>query len=399
LAEDLKRALVLAAERLQKKDTAGALEALAPLVQIDVEPATRVEALRIVSLAKLLAGDAAGALEASDEAVNVSEHTNPGVRGRAFERRAFVRQAKNDLEGARADLGRAARAFAEAGETQIRAQVEDRRGALAASRGELERATALHLTSAALRRGEKPPSLADGDRAPALLKLLESLPAKDAKSADPLGEAQALVHSAGAAHLAGGRPIARSALERALVLLADAPATSTRALRAEALHNLGVVLSDLGDHKAGLEKLEAALNLDQAGGSARDIVATRLRLSLVARRAGDMGRSRQEAESARADASKSGDTALAIEATLEASSACLAAGDGEAALAAAKAALDASAEIPPLHARATLHAASCAKALGKKDSAREGFSRAKALAEKVGDKILAAAAERELATL
>lgn len=396
MAEDLKRALAKAQEKLAKKDVAGALEALKPLVALDVEPATRVKALLIVSLAKLLASDEKGALAAADEAVELGEHVGPAARASALERRSVLRQARNDIDGARADLGRAARAFAEAGEIQVRAQVEDRRGVFAAARGELERATALHLTAAALRRGEKPSSLADGDRAPELLKLLESLPAKADPSLDAAGEAQALVHAAAAAHLAGARPVARGALERALHLLPEAPAT--RALRAEALHNLGVVLSDLGDHASALARLDSALALDAAGGSPRDVVATRLRLALVARRSGDHARSRREAEAARDLAAEAKDELLLVEASLELSSACLAAGDGEAALAAAKAAIEGASQ-PALQARANLHAGSCARALGKKDAARAGFARAKELAEKAGDAALQAAARKELDSL
>src|SRR5581483_4419819 len=136
-------------------------------------------------------------LQASDEAVTLAENQGPAQRARALERRSVVRQSKGDLDGARQDLGKAARAFAEVGDVAMRAAIEDRRGTFAAAKGELERAIALHLSAAALRRGEKPPSLADGERPPELLKMLETLPQKTDKSADPANEAQALVHAAG----------------------------------------------------------------------------------------------------------------------------------------------------------------------------------------------------------
>ena len=68
--ETLRRSLAEAAQKLQKGDIKGALASLQPLLDPAIEPATRLEALRIVSLARLLAGDKKGARAAMDDAAN-----------------------------------------------------------------------------------------------------------------------------------------------------------------------------------------------------------------------------------------------------------------------------------------------------------------------------------------
>jgi tetratricopeptide (TPR) repeat protein len=383
--ETLKRSLSEAAQKLQKGDVKGAIAALEPLLKPEIEPITRLEALRIVALARLLAGDKKGAKAAMDEAVEVARPLPPSHRGRALERRALIKQDQGELSSARADLEAAAAAFGESGETAQRAMVEDRAGTFAAAAGDFQGAVASHLTAAALAGGALP---AAGDRG----RLPPSAPGQASK--DPGGEALYLVHAGAAAHLGGDMALARTALERAVSLLvAESP------LRSEALHNLGIVLSDMGEHGRAVETLEAGLASDLARNAPKDAIATRLRLALALRRKGDVARARDEAKRARADAEAAKDLTLLVDSLLELSSAELAARSGEAALQAAKAAVDASQETPRLLARTTLHSASCAKALGKKETARAGFKMAKEIAEASGEPALAAAAERELSSL
>jgi len=383
--ETLKQALAVAAQKLQKGDVKGALASLKPLLDPTIEPATRLEALRIVALARLLAGERKGARQAMDEAVEVAKALSPSHQGKAFERRALIRQDDNDYSGARADLEQAAASFASSGEAALRANVEDRAAALAAGSSELERAVAGHLTAAALASGALP---ANGERG-------AHAPRKTGEpSADASNEALYLVHAAAASHLGGKLDLSRTALERALSVQ---PKDS--ALRAQTLHNLGVVLSDLGEHDAAIEKLEAALASDAARGAIKDAIASRLRLALASRRKGDLARAREEAKKARAEAEPTKDVPLLVEALLELSSAELGLKAFEPALAAAKDAVAAAKDDSRLLARTTLHSAVCARAIGKKETARAGFKMARELAEAAGESVLAAAAVRELKSL
>jgi len=383
--ETLRRSLAEAAQKLQKGDVKGALAALQPLLDPTIEPATRLEALRIVSLARLLAGDKKGAKAAMDEAVTVATPLGPSQKGRALERRSLIRQDQGELREARTDLALAAEAFAESGEAGMRATIEDRAGTLAAASGDFASAIASHFTAAALAAGAIPPN---GDKK-------AHPPRKPGEpSREPASEALCLVHGAAAAHLGGDKELARAALERAVSLL-----SGETPLRAQALHNLGLVLSDLGDQRAALERLDQALEADLARKATKDAIATRTRIALVARRAGDLERARSQAKIARELAVMEKDVALTVEALIELSSTELAAKQGEAALQAAKAAVDAAKDTPRLLARTTLHSASCAKALGKRETARAGFRMAKEIAEASGEPVFAAAAQKELADL
>jgi tetratricopeptide (TPR) repeat protein len=383
--ETLKRSLALAAQQLQRNDVKGALASLQPLLDPTIEPTTRLEALRIVSLARLLAGDVKGARAAMDDAVETARALSPGHKGRALERRALILQNLGEIAAARNDLDAAAASFKETGEVALRAQMEDRSGQLAAAVGDLETAAACHLTAAALASGALD---VKGDRRAAPPKN-PGEPAPDAAA-----EAQYLVHAGAALHLGAKPELARAALERALSLLAgETP------LRAQALHNLGVVLSDLGEHDAALAQLEAALAADLARKAEKDAIATRLRIAFAARRKGDVARARNEAKKARADADGTKDPALVVEALLELSSVELAARATEAALQAARDAVSVSQGHPRLLARTTLHSASCARAVGKKDTARAGFKMAQEIAEAAGEPVIAAAAAKELASL
>lgn len=383
--ETLRRSLAEAAQKLQKGDIKGALASLQPLLDPAIEPATRLEALRIVSLARLLAGDKKGARLAMDEALEVATPLGPSQKGRALERRALIRQDQSDVPGARSDLSSAAAAFAASNEPGLRANVEDRAGTLAAAVGDFESAIESHLTAAALAGGAIP---ADGDRKPHPPR------APGEKSLDPAAEALCLVHAGAAAHLGGDKDLARAALERALTLL-----PGNTPLRGQALHNLGVVLSDMGDHAAALDRLDQALASDIARKATKDAVATRLRIALVARRAGQIDTARAQTKLARELAEAEKDPALIVEALLELSTLELSEKNGEAALQAAKAAVDASQETPRLLARTTLHSATCAKALGKKETAKAGFKMAKEIAEASGEPVIAAAAQKALSEL
>ncbi len=88
-----------------------------------------------------------------------------------------------------------------------------------------------------------------------------------------------------------------------------------------------------------------------------------------------------------------------VEALLELSSVELAARATEAALQAARDAVAVSQGHPRLLARTTLHSASCARAVGKKDTARAGYKMAVEIAEAAGEPMIAAAAQKELASL
>jgi tetratricopeptide (TPR) repeat protein len=389
VAENLKAALVEAAQKLEKRDVVGALAALKPLLDKKTDPAFRVEALKVAALAKLLDGEPESARKFMDDAVVTSKRLGPAANARALERRALVRQDAGDLDGAAADLELAATALAAAGQGAARAQIEDRAGILAAARGDFPRAVSCHLVAASLRRG----SPADTPR-PDAQGAAKSIATGESK--DPQGEGLALVQAAGAAHLGGELALARAALERAVTLVESTPEGKAGPLRAQALHNLGVVLSDLDEHDLAIARLDAALEADIASGSPKDAIATRLRLALAARRKGDHARARQQATRARAEADGLKDVVLAVEASLELAAGCLAAGDGAAALVAAQESIELSKDQPRLLARANLTAGSCAKALGKKDAARKGFERARELAESSGDPVLAAAAAREL---
>ncbi|MEZ0230111.1 MAG: hypothetical protein ACAI25_15925 [Planctomycetota bacterium] len=383
--ETLRRSLAEAAQKLQKGDIKGALASLQPLLDPAIEPVTRIEALRIVSLARLLAGDKRGARTAMDEAVEVATPLGPSHKGRALERRALIRQDQSEIPGARADLVAAAECFAASGEVALRATVEDRAGTLAAAVGDFPSAVESHLTAAALVGGAIP---VNGDRRPHPPR------APGVKSADPTVEALCLVHAAAAAHLGGDKALARTALERALSLLpGETP------LRGQALHNLGVVLSDMNDHAGALAQLDLALASDLARKATKDAVATRLRIALVARRAGDIEMARAQTKLAREVAEAEKDVTLLVDALLELSTLELAAKNGEAALQAAKAAVDVAKDTPRLLARTTLHSASCAKALGKRETAKAGFRMAKEIAEASGEPVIAAAAQKELTEL
>ncbi len=383
--ETLRRSLAEAAQKLQKGDIKGALASLQPLLDPAIEPVTRLEALRIVSLARLLAGDKKGARAAMDQAVDVATPLGPSHKGRALERRALIRQDMSEIPGARGDLVAAAEAFGASNEAGLRAAVEDRAGTLAAAVGDFESAIASHLTAAALAGGA---IQAAGDRK------AHAPRAAGEKSSDPANEALFLVHAAAAAHLGGDKDLAKAALLRALSV---SPGESP--LRGQALHNLGVVLSDMGDHAGALDRLDQALASDLARKANKDAIATRLRIALVARRAGDIEKARAQAKVARESAEAERDVTLHVESLLELSSLELAAKNGEAALQAAKAATDAATNTPRLLARTTLHSATCAKVLGKRETAKAGFRMAKEIAEASGEPVIAAAAQRELAEL
>jgi tetratricopeptide (TPR) repeat protein len=160
-----------------------------------------------------------------------------------------------------------------------------------------------------------------------------------------------------------------------------------------------VVLSALGAHAAAIEKLEAALASDAARKATKDAIASRLRLALALRRKGDLARAREESKKARAEAEPTKDVPLLVEALLELSSAELGLKAFEPALAAAKDAVTAAKDDSRLLARTTLHSAVCARAIGKKETARAGFKMARELAEAAGESVLAAAAARELKSL